>query len=207
MTGVQTCALPILQDKKYERLGGIKQKETDVRIIAATNQNLAELVQDGSFREDLYYRINVIEFNIMPLREREGDLPLLITKFIDEYNKILSKSVIDISPEALMVLTEHDWPGNVRELKHSLERAMAFCNGRFIEACDLPDFPSKADISNKHSKKHSLSSNKLQDERNATEKEVILNALNDNKWNKTKAAEKLGISRAWLHQKIKQYSL
>ena len=209
MPGVlQAKLLRVLQDKKYERLGGIKQKETDVRIVAATNKILAKMVQAGTFREDLYYRINVIELNIMPLRERADDIPLLISTFIDEYNKILHKNVLDISPEALFVLTEHDWPGNVRELRHTLERAMTFCNGVMIEIIDLPDFIyNKAISSSKPSDQVHEVFTELQEKRNTTEKAVILNALEESKWNKTKAAKKLGISRAWLYQKIKQYNL
>lgn len=203
---LQAKLLRVLQDKRYERLGGIKQKEADVRILAATNKNLSDLVQAGSFREDLYYRINVIELNIPPLRERDGDIPLLIAKFIDEYNNILNKSVIDISPEALLVLTEYDWPGNVRELKHTLERAMAFCCERYIEVTDLPEIFLRSGAGNR-TFLNNLASDKLYDKRNTTERGIILSALKDSKWNKTKAAEKLGISRAWLHQKIKQYNL
>src|SRR4030066_889242 len=136
--GTQIKLLRILQEKEFQRLGSNQTLKTDVRVMAATNQNLEEAMKKGLFREDLYYRLNVITIPLPPLRERREDIPLLIDYFLKKYSKVNQKSISDISKEARSLLLRHSYPGNVRELENLIERAVVLCRGEGITTQDLP---------------------------------------------------------------------
>ena len=135
---LQSKLLRVLQERNFERIGDNRTRTVDVRIIAATNKDLYQLVQDGEFREDFYYRINVVTIPIPPLRERKDDIPLLCNHLINKLNDRLNKQVIGISPEAFIMLKEYNWPGNIRQLENILERAMNFDVKSWIDTIHLP---------------------------------------------------------------------
>src|SRR6202022_4448981 len=122
---LQVKLLRVLQERRFRRVGGLEELQADIRVIAATNQDLAKLIADGRFREDLYYRINVIPIALPPLRERREDIPLLAEHFLAKYNGQMEKTITGVSRQAMQLLTAHDWPGNIRELENVLERAVA----------------------------------------------------------------------------------
>ncbi len=176
-------------------LGGIKAEKTDVRIIAATNKNLLEEVKTGNFREDLYYRLNVVNITIPPLRERKKDISLFIDYFIEKFNIIYKKDIKGLSKEGFNLLLNYDFPGNIRELKNIIEHAFVFCDSDMIEVRDLPDYL-------KRGKEDKSSMNPI-----FNEKERIIEALELARWNKKKASEILGIDRSTLWRKMKKYGL
>jgi len=196
----QVRLLRFLQDKIYEPLGGTEPEKADVRIIAATNKSLIELVKQNLFRQDLYYRINIIRLTIPPLRERLEDIPLLVKHFIAKYNYIMNKSIESASPEVLEILMKHSFPGNVRELENIIERAMVLCIYRQIQSQCLPpefiDFKSKP----------IFYANAKTSIKNG-EKKIILEALERNNWNRLAASEDLGIHKTTLFRKIKQLNI
>ena len=136
---LQVRLLRVLQDRTYEPLGAIRSETADARVILATHRDLAELVRNGAFREDLYYRVNVVRVELPPLRRRQEDLPLLARQFIERFNRLQGRSVQGIAPEALSLLMAHVWPGNVRELENVIERAFILCREGFIEIAHLPE--------------------------------------------------------------------
>ncbi len=136
---LQIRLLRVLQDKIYEPLGGTESVKADVRIIAATNKNLEQLVKEGKFREDLFYRLNVVSIMLPPLRERKEDIPLLINHFIDRFNKLKNKNITSVSDEVLAILMRHDFPGNVRELENIIEYAFILCHDQVIRVAHLPE--------------------------------------------------------------------
>ncbi|MCX7781566.1 MAG: sigma 54-interacting transcriptional regulator [Negativicutes bacterium] len=198
----QAKLLRVLQEKEIERVGGAEQIPVNVRIIAATNDNLEDMVKQGAFRADLYYRLNVIPIRIAPLRERRSDIPLLVKKFTEKYGDQAGLGRVTIEPEAMRLLMEYEWPGNIRELEHAVERAINLCNSNILEICHfewlLPKIQSKEKI---------LAGRSIQEARAATEKEVILNALQVTRGNKKKAAELLNIARPLLYQKMRRLGL
>jgi PAS domain S-box-containing protein len=195
---LQAKLLRVLQEREFYRVGGNVRVKVDVRIIAATNRNLEEMVKEGEFREDLYYRLNVISLNIPPLRERVQDVEHLITKLMKELNSMLGTSITGISTQAKSALLQYDWPGNVRELRNVLERAMTFAEYGKIQAEDLPDYLI-SQISKPVIQKVSLAED--------AELGAIKMALTQANGNKAKAARLLGISRSGLYEKIKKYQL
>lgn len=198
---LQPKLLRILEDGTLYRLGGERPIKVDVRYLYATSRDLKSLVKEGRFREDLYYRINIVTIYIPPLRERREDIPPLIKHYLNFFAKKFNRPIPQITEEALNVLTNYDYPGNVRELKHALERAVLLAVDGRITINHLPEEIIKSKtlfLSNL--KEYRLA--KIQ-----TEKEVILRALEESNWNKTKAAEKLGISRKTLWQKLKKFNL
>ncbi|MCM3667070.1 sigma 54-interacting transcriptional regulator [Mesobacillus subterraneus] len=195
---LQAKLLRVLQEREFYRVGGNVRVKVDVRIIAATNRNLEEMVKEGEFREDLYYRLNVISLNIPPLRERVQDVEHLITKLMKELNSMLGTSITGISTQAKSALLQYDWPGNVRELRNVLERAMTFAEYGKIQAEDLPDYLI-SQISKPVIQKVSLAED--------AELGAIIKALTQANGNKAKAARLLGISRSGLYEKIKKYQL
>jgi PAS domain S-box-containing protein len=195
---LQAKLLRVLQEREFYRVGGNVRVKVDVRIIAATNRNLEEMVKEGEFREDLYYRLNVISLNIPPLRERVQDVEHLITKLMKELNSMLGTSITGISTQAKSALLQYDWPGNVRELRNVLERAMTFAEYGKIQAEDLPDYLI-SQISKPVIQKVSLAED--------AELGAIKKALTQANGNKAKAARLLGISRSGLYEKIKKYQL
>ena len=139
--GVQVTLLRVLQNREFERVGGNKTIKVDVRLIAASNRELKEEIPRGTFREDLYYRLNVVHIEVPPLRDRREDLPLLIRYFLERFSKELNKETPTLSPEAMEVVMDYPWPGNIRELENMLERAVILDSGSLIQAEDLPIHP------------------------------------------------------------------
>ena len=202
--GIQVKLLRILQEKEFQRLGSNVNLRTDVRVITATHRNLEEAVKKGLFREDLYYRLNVIPIHLPPLRERREDIPLLIDHFLKKYSKENQKSILDISREARALLLRYSYPGNVRELENIIERAVVLCRGDLITTRDLPFHlqEGKSELS-EFTKKEKGLPEALEE----IEKDLIIKALHQHQWVQTKAAENLRISERVLRYKIKKYKL
>lgn len=201
---LQAKMLRVLQDKEFYRVGGVEKIQVDVRIIAATNRPLEEMVESGEFREDLFYRLNVISFEIPPLRQRKKDIVLLGTHFIQELNRLNGASVTGISPVAEQVLMDYDWPGNVRELRNVLERATIFAEYGKIELEDLPQY-----IVNKVGLRliENVDQASTRSRMEIAEERAIVEVLKETAGNKSKAAALLGISRSVLYDKIKKYQI
>lgn len=197
---VQIKILRVLQEKSFERVGGQETINVDVRIIAATNRVLEDEVKKGTFREDLYYRLNVIHIHIPPLRERKDDIPLLISNFLEEFSKENGKIITGIDSRAKNAMFNYNWPGNIRELRNCIESAVVMCSTDKITFEDLPPTVSKAasDVS------IMIPSSSTLEE---AEKIIILQALAANKNNKSKTAEHLGIGRKTLHRKLEEYGI
>ncbi|MBI4772794.1 MAG: sigma 54-interacting transcriptional regulator [Deltaproteobacteria bacterium] len=191
----QVKLLRVLQTQKFERLGGEKTISLNVRILAATNKNLLNLVKDGKFREDLFYRLNVFPITLPPLRERLNDVPLLARHFLAGFSAEQGKELKDFSKEAMQLLLEYPWPGNVRELENTIERAVILAKGRTVEPLDLPNSLREG---------RDASSTATLDYRERT---ALEEALDDCGWNKKAAADKLGISRTTLYRKIRKHHL
>jgi PAS domain S-box-containing protein len=200
---MQAKILRVLQEKEIERLGDSRPRPVDVRVVAATNRDLEELIRQGRFREDLYYRLNVVSIYIPPLRERIDDIPLLVNHFIQKFNCEFGVIVQDVSPEVLEVFCNYHWPGNVRELENVLERAFNLVDGNTIELKHLPPYLQQAS----QGKKRNLFNHTLATLLREVEKEALLEALAAAGGNKMQAARNLGISRAWLYKKMKQYGI
>lgn len=198
----QAKLLRVLQEKEIERIGGAETIPVDVRIVAATNDSLENMVKQGTFRADLYYRLNVIPIKVASLRERRSDIPLLIKKFTDKYGDQAGLGAVTIDPEALELIMEYEWPGNIRELEHAVERAINLCNSSSLEVCHFEWLLPK--IQNKGK---TAAGRSIQDARAATEKEIILNALQATQGNKKKAAELLDIARPLLYQKMRRLGI
>jgi DNA-binding NtrC family response regulator len=201
----QVKLLRILQNKEFQRLGSNHTFKTDVRVITATHRNLEEAIKKGLFREDLYYRLNVISIALPPLRERREDIPLLINYFLKKYSNENQKSITDISKEARALLLRYPYPGNVRELENLIERAVVLCRGETITTQDLP-FHLKEEKSEKlweSSKKEKTLPESLEE----IERDSLLKALHQHQGVQTKAAESLGISERVLRYKMKKYRI
>ncbi len=199
---LQVKLLRVIQEKEYEPLGSTSPRKTDVRIIAATNKDLSKLVSEGKFREDLYYRLNVVKIDLPPLSQRREDIPLLIEAFIQKFNAKMGKQIKGVSDRALRILLNYDFPGNVRELENIIEHAFVLCKGDLIDIDCLP----KEILGNQEK----LSSDeppagKTPFER--AEAEVIERTLRKYGGNRTETAKELGIDRTTLWRKIKKYSL
>jgi PAS domain S-box-containing protein len=195
---IQAKLLRVLQDKVFEPLGGVQSIKADVRIIAATNRDLGELVKKGQFRTDLYYRINVFRLELPPLRERMEDIPLLVNHFVAKFIALKGKEISGVTPDALAILIKHDYPGNVRELENIIEHAFVLCPGGMIQADHLPD---------ELQSRTSTPQRETLDLLGEYEKELILNALRRNQWNRLKAAQELGIHKTTLFRKIRKLSI
>ncbi|MCP4109545.1 MAG: response regulator [Desulfobacteraceae bacterium] len=193
---VQVKLLRVLQEREFNRVGDSNPVRVDVRVITATNRRLEEEVRQGNFREDLYYRLKVMEIVLPPLRDRTEDIPLLVKHFCKHHNKSLNKNVEGLTDEVLAAFMCYTWPGNVRELKHVLERAFVLCHGNTIFADHIPFEVMDCRPVRK------INRNNKQEER-----EKILRALNRTDWNKSKTARLLGISRKTLYQKILKHRI
>lgn len=203
----QAKLLRALQEGEIRHIGSTRNIKVDVRIIAATNQNLHVLVNDGKFREDLYYRLNVIPINIPPLRERKEDIIPLINMFVDKYSIRMKKFVREFNSDAIYIMMQYDWPGNVRELENIIERIIAICKGENITAEDVHKvFKLDKNIGGDVKIKR-IGKTKDTDGYKIDEGARVLNALKETNWNHQKAAERLGISRTTLWRKIKKYGL
>ena len=193
---LQVRLLRVLQDKTYEPLGSIESEKADVRVIAATNQDLKDLVAQGKFRGDLFYRINVIELVLPPLRERKEDIPLLVDHFIKNFNSIQNKRIAGVDDEALACLMSYDFPGNIRELENIIERSFILCKTKTIQREHLPEPLCTVETPDYSSPDQTMS---FQD----MEAIFITNALRRNNWNRLKTARELGIHKSTLFRKIK----
>lgn len=202
---VQAKLLRVLQEKEFDRVGGTKTIKVDARIIAATNRDLSQMVCEGTFRADLYYRLNVVTIQVPPLRERKEDIPLLAKHFIQQAAANLKKTVQDVAPEARDLLMAYDWPGNVRELRNVCERAVVLARGPLVTPEDLPATlqPDFQDGQSGHGWRGQTLHEILSD----VERNVILRALREYNYNRTRTAKALGISRRTLYAKIKELGL
>ncbi len=207
---LQVKLLRVIQEREFERVGGVKSIRTDVRIIAATNRDLEEEVAQGRFREDLYYRLNVIPLNLPPLRERRDDIPLLVKHFMGKYGREKNSRITGFSRRAMNLLAHYRWPGNVRELENLVERVLVLCDGTEVDTADLPeriaagtprtsevvpliDLPETGiDLSTAVSE---------------FEKAIIMQALTRSNWVKNRAAKLLHVNRTTLVEKIKKQNL
>ena len=211
---MQVKLLRALQESEFERVGGIKTLKVDVRLIAATNRDLKKEIAEGRFREELFYRLNVVPITLPPLRDRVADIPELVAHFIEKYNRKLSKKVQSLEPDAMEILQEYGWPGNIRELENMMERMILFSEGPVILAKDLPEplkeadtvkvplqlsaAPSGGDASMKDIVKQAAAE---------LERDLIAKALEETSGNVTQAAKKLKISRKSLQTKMKEFGL
>ena len=195
---VQLRLLRVLQEREIERIGESIPIKVDIRIVAATNRNLAEMVSQGSFREDLYYRLKVITIPLPPLRERKDDIPLLVEHMIDKFNGTMGKEITGISQEVADFFQEYNWPGNIRELEHAMEYAFVRCRQSVIALGHLPEdlLATKG--------QHSAASVPVAEE---DEMQSICSALEKTAWNKAKAARLLGIDRKTLYRKLAKYEI
>jgi len=203
--GIQVKLLRILQDKEFQRLGLNLTLKTDVRVIAATHRNLEEAMKSGNFREDLYYRLNVISIHLPPLRDRREEIPLLIDYFLKKYSKENQKPISDISKEARALLLRYPFPGNVRELENLIERAVVLCREEMITTPDLP-FHLR-DEKSEREWKFSEKEKSLPESLEEVERDLIIKALHQHHGIQTKAAESLGISERVLRYKMKKYRI
>lgn len=200
---LQAKLLRVLQEREFYRVGGTKRIQVDVRIIAATNRNLEEMVKEGTFREDLYYRLNVISLFIPPLRERMRDIQILSEKIMSELNRVIGTSITGFEQRAKQILMSYHWPGNVRELRNVMERAMTFAEHGKIKVEDLPDYM----LGNAHVLVDETAVTHEESMVESAERLAIETALTKTKGNKAKAAKMLGISRSSLYDKLRKYQL
>lgn len=206
---IQVKLLRVLQDHEFERVGSSKTVKVDVRIIAATNRDLKELMKEGTFREDLFYRLNVIPIHVPSLRERVDDIPHLVEHIIEKLKHRGIEGIKGVSPEAMKCLMSYDWPGNVRELENLIERASVCSRGEVISAEDLPEEVLAFCRSQKKGiyRERTASISRIKEEREFDEREKLKQALENNRWNRGLAAKELSIDRTTLWRKMKRYGL
>ncbi len=203
---LQVKLLRVLQDREFEPVGGTKTFKVDLRLILATNEDLEELVRQGKFRQDLFYRINVVTLTQPPLRERIGDIPLLLEHYLAEMNERNGKSVKRFDDAALQVMQRYQWPGNVRELVNVVERAVVLAKHEVLGVDDLPDSLRREDPHRTMLQLPGIS-NSLKTALVEPERQIILNMLEQNGWNRQKTAAALGINRTTLYKKMKRYEI
>ncbi len=219
----QAKLLRVLQEKRFERLGGMETISVDVRFIIATNKNLEEAISEGKFREDLYYRLNVVSIFLPPLRERKEDIPELVSYFLKRFNKELKKEISGITPEAMERMISFEWPGNVRQLENVLKRAMVLCQGEWITEDHLlfERIGERREAKEERSKKpmeelfdllfeelsKESSTQKDLDMISAIEKELIIRALKRTNGNQAQAAQLIGLNRSTLRGKMERYRI
>lgn len=200
---MQVKLLRVLQELQFEQVGGSKTFEVDVRVILATNEDLAEAVADGRFRQDLYYRVNVINIELPPLRERRTDVPLLAQRFLEELREDTSRSVVGFSDEALAALEAYAWPGNIRELQNVVERSVLLGKGELILPGDLPrEVAVGASF-----RPARVGQRTLKEALEEPERAIILEVLEANNWNRNATADALGVNRTTLYKKMKRLGL
>ncbi|MBN2466371.1 sigma 54-interacting transcriptional regulator, partial [candidate division WOR-3 bacterium] len=205
---LQSKLLRVLQEKTFERVGGHVSISVDVRVVAATNQPVAELMAQKKFREDLYYRLNTVELQLPSLHERPEDIPALVRHFLRSSNQEFGRNVADVSPEAMSQLTRHSWPGNVRELQHVVERSVLLTRGDTIQLCDLPpglqpQEKSESATSDLREVRHEAQ------EKAATEVErcAVVDCLEKAGWDVEHAARLAGYSRAQFYRLMRKHSI
>lgn len=202
---MQVKLLRVLQDREFEAVGGTKTHKVDCRLVLATNENLEELVQEGKFRQDLFYRINVVSITQPALRDRIGDIPLLVDHYLKEFNEQTGKDVIGFDNEAMQVLQSYDWPGNVRELLNVVERCVVLSRDKMITVNDLPE-------SLHAERRHAMhpaafGGNSLKCALSEPERQIIIDALEANGWNRQETAKMLGVNRTTLYKKMKKFDI
>jgi len=216
--GIQTKLLRVLQQGEFERVGGMQTIKVDVRIVAATNRDLTEAIQQGRFREDFYYRLKVFSLTIQPLRERRDDIPALVDHFVGKFAKEMNKTIDGVDNDVMGVFLRYPWPGNIRELENILERAIVLAEGRLVTIEDLPQeilyiqdtapiAPVGYGVESSPTFAGPDPNLSLIEQADQLELELIKSALERFHWNKTKAADHLGIKRTTLQYKIKKYGL
>jgi len=203
---MQLKLLRVLQEKEFERVGSEETIQVDVRIMAATNKNLSELVQQGKFREDLYYRLHIIPIYLPPLRERKEDISLLVNHFLKKLTNELNKPAKQIADTAMEKLISYHWPGNIRELENVLERAVVLSDREFIDVHDLP-LLNTANTDKLPSDVFDRFRMNLNDTLAAVEKQLIERAMNETSGNKSQAAKLLGIQTSLLYYKLEKYGM
>ncbi len=195
---MQVKLLRFLQDHVFERLGDVKSQTADVRIVTATNRNLLHMVEAGEFRQDLYYRINVLRIEIPPLRDRLGDIPQLVQRFLEKLSMLRGKPVTGITREVLDLLMDHNYPGNVRELENIIEHAFVLCPGNTIEVDHLPDHILSQELAATHSRAKNLAE---------LESNFLVSVLEKNRWSRQDTAKELGIHKTTLLRKIRRLGI
>ena len=193
---LQVRLLRVLQEHTYEPLGATRPEKSQARILVATNRDLAAMVKNGEFRQDLYYRINVISLELPPLRRRKEDIPLLVEHFVERFNLLQQKSLTGFTPGAYSLLMAHDWPGNVRELENVVERAFVLCDGQWIGPEHLP-------VELTGGRHQTCETGGIGSAKRAAEEQSILGALQRNSFNRAAAARDLGIHKTTLYRKMK----
>lgn len=203
---MQVSLLRLIEQKKFHRLGGKRAISVDVRLVAASNSDLADLLNGSVLRKDLFYRLDVFRINLPPLRQRREDIPLLIDTFIQRYNRNLGKKIQRISPRALQVLQNYHWPGNVRELKNVIQRAMLICENRELQ---IEHLPPRFHSGNAASSEHALPlvTFRVGTPLEEVEREMIRQTLAAADNNRTRAAALLGISRRAIYNKLRKHNL
>jgi DNA-binding NtrC family response regulator len=214
---MQLKLLRVLQERRFEPVGGTKTIEVDVRVILASNQPLEPLVADGRFRQDLYYRINVVRIELPPLRDRVGDVPSLAQQFLERFAAELNKQIVGFTPPAMEALCRYAFPGNVRELQNIIERAAVLSRRATIDLDDLPPSVTDSALGKVGSAcpmpqaaaqpDEPWTPMTLDEALREPEKRILLRALEANAWNRQRTAEQLGINRTTLYKKMKQHGL
>ena len=206
----QAKLLRALQERQIQRIGARAVRAVDVRVIAATNRDLQKEVREGRFREDLYWRLNVVHVRLPPLRERRADLPILLDHFLDRFNRELGLAVAGIAPDARRLLCDYDWPGNVRELENTVCRSMILCEGEVLTAADLPPRlrgeQAEGGVKTSDLTRMTLTE-AVAEATERLEKMMILARLAEHRGSRTATAESLGVSRKTLFNKMRQYGL
>ena len=207
---MQVKLLRVIQDHEFERVGGLQTIKVDVRLVAATNRNLQQDVREGLFREDLFYRLNVMPIHVPPLRERKEDIPALVRYFVDQFNRKLDRQITGADAEVMELLRDHDWPGNIRELENLIERLVLMAKGGEIVMGDVPAelieaVEEKAQTAAPGEKKSIKEL--IREKTGDIEKQMIVRVLEECEGNISKAARQLGLSRRGLHLKLAKYNL
>jgi transcriptional regulator with PAS, ATPase and Fis domain len=197
----QVRLLRVLEEKEFQPLGSVEKIKTDTRIVAATNRDLGEMVDRGEFRRDLFYRINIIRFQLPPLRERMEDIPLLVERFIKKMNHIKGRAVSGVSKETMSLLLAHDYPGNIRELENIIEHGFVLCSEGEIETAHLPAYLTQ------QGSRRSDARLSMEESIGLSEKETILKALKQTNYNRLAAAKELGVHKSTLFRKLKKYQI
>jgi DNA-binding NtrC family response regulator len=207
--GLQPKLLRVLQARNFERLGSNRVIDVDVRLISATNHNLADLVKQGKFREDLYYRLNVVELHLPPLRDRRDDISLLAHHFLQKYSQVFKKNVKRFAPSVLAAFDRHDWPGNVRELENVIQRSVVLSEGQTLEVSSLP-------LAFRAAEPEPILHEALAPKTGATpyenelrrfKRSLVLRTLHQHGWKKAECARALGVARGYLHRLINQLEI
>ena len=205
---LQVRLLRVLQEQSYEPLGATRSQTSEARVIAATNRDLVQMVEQGTFRQDLFYRIQVVQIDLPPLRERTEDIPLLTQHFISHFNQLQHKSIASVSAAAMACLVTHPWPGNVRELENAIERAFVVCSGSVIEVRHLPPILQSCNLTPGDTPDADPTQDlDMHDSRNEHERRCIIATLERNHYNRAATARELNIHKTTLYRKIKNLAI